>query len=198
MEDCLRREDDLHGLLKGRVDNSIGLCRLNHLSAREGGLMVRNNTTLAVSAVLLLIGCRGPSVVAVSDAARNIDDVGSHSGINAVRVEILLGMEVAICPLARRRILAQEEETHTTAEQADDGHDEGQPPSLARGVATCMNKRVVNCGHDEVGDSTTSVTPAARQGIGGSNNILIEESSTPHLAGNESGTENTDEEAGDV
>ena len=61
-----------------------------------------------------------------------------------------------------------------------------------------VDERVVDGGHDEVGDATTGVTPAAGKGVGGADDILVKPAGAPDLAGHEGTTQDADEEADDV
>lgn len=58
-----------------------------------------------------------------------------------------------------------------------------------------QNERVKDCGHDEVGDATTSVAPSTSQCVGGTDDVLVEEAGTPDLARHKSGTQHANEEA---
>jgi hypothetical protein len=49
-------------------------------------------------------------------------------------------------------------------------------------------------GNHSLRDSATSIAPTAREGIGSSNNVLIEKLRAPDLGRDESASENADEE----
>ena len=53
---------------------------------------------------------------------------------------------------------------------------------------------VVNGRHGEIGDASTSVTEAGGDGVGGANDVLVEEASGPYLARYETAAQDTDEE----
>lgn len=63
---------------------------------------------------------------------------------------------------------------------------------------TIADERVVDGGHDEVSNTTTSVTKTSSQGVCGSDDVLVEESSGPYLARDERATEYTNEETDGV
>lgn len=72
---------------------------------------------------------------------------------------------MTLTPLSRRSIGAEQDQ----ADAGGDGHDErynkGEAPGLARGVSKLVMERVEDDGHDEVGDATTGISEAARQGV---------------------------------
>ena len=55
-------------------------------------------------------------------------------------------------------------------------------------------ERVVDGWHGEVGDATTCVSEAGGDGVGGANDVLVEEASGPYLARYETAAQDTDEE----
>lgn len=57
-----------------------------------------------------------------------------------------------------------------------------------------VNKRVEDGRHQEVGDATASIAKTTSEGIGSTNNILVEEAGRPDLTRNEAATENAHKE----
>ena len=60
------------------------------------------------------------------------------------------------------------------------------------------DEAVEDGGHDEVCHAAAGVTPAAGQGIGETDGVLVEEAGRPDLAGDEGAAEDADEEADGV
>lgn len=65
-------------------------------------------------------------------------------------------------------------------------------------MAPTVNKRIVDGGHDEVGDATTGVAPAACKSVGRADHVLVEPTGAPDLAWHEGSAQNTDEKTDDV
>jgi len=66
------------------------------------------------------------------------------------------------------------------------------------GEAIVLHKRSVDGRHNEVGNATTGVTEASGQGVGGTNNVLVIETSCPYLARHERATKNTNKESENI
>lgn len=66
---------------------------------------------------------------------------------------------MSVLPFSSWAILACEENTHGDGGDDDEWHDESNSPCDVRSEALILDKRVEDGGHDEVGDSTTGVTP---------------------------------------
>ena len=58
-----------------------------------------------------------------------------------------------------------------------------------------MDEGVEESGHNEVSDSTTSVSDTGHESVRRSDHGFVEESGTPHLARNEGSTEDTNKES---
>lgn len=104
---------------------------------------------------------------------------------------------MSLRPLAGRRVGAESEHGYAGGDRDDKGDDECEAPRDAVRVAASY-EGVENRGHDEVGNSTTGVTPASREGVGGAYHVLVEETGRPHQARHEGSAEDTDEETTDV
>ena len=61
-----------------------------------------------------------------------------------------------------------------------------------------MHKTVEHRGHDEVGDTTSGISQASREGIGSADNVLVVEARCPYLARNKATSVDTDEETASV
>lgn len=61
-----------------------------------------------------------------------------------------------------------------------------------------MHQRIIHSRHDEVGDATAGVAPAARQGVGSANHVLVEPAGAPHLARHEGPAQDANKETDDV
>lgn len=57
------------------------------------------------------------------------------------------------------------------------------------------DKRVEDCGHQEVGDTTSRVTKTCGESVGCSNNVFVEKARGPHLAWYKATTQDANEEA---
>ena len=188
VEEGLRREEDLEGLLESRLHDSLAHGSLESLGAADGNLVVEHLGALLRVATLLLIR---PGLI--GDATGNIDE----SAGDTVRLEVALDMGVAVLPRTHGSVLAEEEHANAAGKQADERHDEGDAPGLVGSVAG-GHERVEDGGHDEVGDTTAGVAPTASKSVGSADHVLVEETCAPHLARNEGGTENTNKETRDV
>jgi len=190
-----------HGerVLEGRLDDDLAARRLDHVGGRHGSLVVvvvlggRDGAFF----LQLLIGRRGDAggggrVLAVRDGAGDGDDAG---GADAVRLQALLGVQVAVGPSTRRGVGAEDDHRDGRRRDDDEGHDEGDTPGDVGREAAGVDKRVEDGGHEEVGDAAAGVAPAASEGVGGADDVLVEEARRPDLAGHEGAAEDADEEA---
>jgi hypothetical protein len=189
--------DDLESLLEGRLDNDFALSLLEHLLARHlrlvvvVGMLGTGNVVLGLD--LLVIGGGSALAVAlpVGDVAWNVDNLCS----DAVCLKVLLHVHVTFRPFAGRSVGAEKKHAHGSRDDQDEWHNKRHTPCDMRGKSAAVDQGVENRGHDEVGDTTTSVTPAACQSVCSSDNVLVKETSRPDLAGDEGTTENADEES---
>lgn len=103
-----------------------------------------------------------------------------------------------VVPAPHRGVRAEKEHGNTADEQTNERNDKGNPPCLGRAEALMSDERVKDGGHDEVSNTTAGVTPTTSQGVGGADNVLVEEASAPHLARDKGSTQDTNEKSGNV
>ena len=197
----LQGEDHGHGFLEGGLDDHFAAGRVQHVLFGDLGLVVRDRTgvfarRLEAEFLLRIVrgahgAGRGGSWFAVGEGARHVDDVTR----DAVVGEVLLGMEVALGPFARRGVGAEEEHGDGGGGDEDEGHDEGDAPGDVRRQALVQDQAVEDGGHEEVGDAAAGVAEAAGERVGRADDVLIEEARRPYLAGYEGAAEDADEEA---
>lgn len=121
-------------------------------------------------------------------------DHGALGG-DTVGLERFGDVEVAFGPLAGWAIWAEKDHEDGCGDDEDEWNDEGNSPCIVWSETTAANERLVDCWHDEVGDSTTGVTPSTSQSVGCTDDILVEETSRPDLARHERTTEDTNEKS---
>lgn len=122
---------------------------------------------------------------------------------------------MALRPFASRGILAYEQHAQSQDDDDYEWDNVGNAPSFMWCETLRVNKRVVDSRHDETArtdvrethgrrstraggvllcDSTSRITPACGQGVGGSHNVLIEETGAPYLARDKCATKDANEE----
>lgn len=104
----------------------------------------------------------------------------------------------AVGPSTGWRVLCQEEHGNSSCSNEDEGHDEGDAPCDVRGETRLVDQRIEDGRHDEISDTTTRVTPAADQCVGGTDNVAVEEAGGPNLARHEAAAEDANEESDGV
>ena len=114
-------------------------------------------------------------------AGRYVD----HVACDAVAGEIFLRGMVALRPLPGRRVRADEDHGNGRGCDNDKGHDEADAPGDMGTKSTGNNERIKDGRHEEVGDAASRITEAGGEGIGGTDNVLVEEASRPDLTGHE-------------
>lgn len=112
--------------------------------------------------------------------------------------EVVLGGLVTVSPPAGWGVLAKENESDGDADNDDTRDNEGYSPSSVLAHVLVPDEGVVDGRHQEVCDSTTSITETSSQRVGGTNNLLVKEASSPYLARHEAATEDTNEETNGV
>ena len=112
--------------------------------------------------------------------------------------KVVLSGLVTVGPLAGWCILTKEKESKGYADDDDTRNNEGYSPSDVLAQVVVGDKGGVDGRHEEVCDTTTSVTETGSERVGGTNNLLVEETSGPYLARHEATTEDTDEETDGV
>ena len=111
---------------------------------------------------------------------------------------MLLHSQVTVSPLSSRSILAEDEHEDCDGAYDDERHDECDSPGNMGAQVLMVNQGVKDGWHNEVGDSTSSVTPSTSKRIACSDHVLVEKSGRPHLARYEGTTQDTDEESNHV
>ena len=190
-------EHDGEGVFEGRFLDNLPARDVEHLLLADLRLVVEAALALARGVVFdfrVRVAGRGGGAEGGgflgADFAGDLDDVTG----DAVLGEVLLGGEVAVAPLAGGGVGADQQEGDGGGDDDDEGDNEGDSPRLVRGEARVVDKRVEDCGHQEVCDTTSGVAEACGEGVARANHVLIEESSRPYLAGHKATPEDTDEE----
>ena len=116
------------------------------------------------------------------------------STLKTVLTKVVLSSLVTVGPLACWCVLAAEEKSNGSANDDHTRNDKRHPPSSVLGHVLVLDEGVVDGRHQEVGDSTTSITKTSSERVGSTNNFLVKETSSPYLARYEATTENTNEE----
>lgn len=109
--------------------------------------------------------------------------------------EVLLHGEMTLAPLAGWGVRAQDQHANGGDGDADEGNDEGNAPGDVWSEALICDEAVENGGHEKVCDASSCIAETASQGIGGTNDVLVEEASGPDLTWDEAATQNADEES---
>lgn len=122
-------------------------------------------------------------------------DNGAFDGVLAKVA--LSGLET-VGPFAGRGVIAAKEESDGDSGNQNARDDESDTPSAVGGHVLVVEEGIVDGGHDEVCDTTTSVTETGGQGVGSADDVLVKETSGPYLARYERSTQNTDEKSDGV
>lgn len=220
VEGRLQAEEHPDALGERRLGHDLALGCRAHLLLRHGRLVVPVGPVLPLvvvvvghcSAVLLLLLAdrKAGGAVLVRDDTRHVDHAAldaASGGIrrlgavggsrDAVRVEVDVGLEVPLGPLAGRGVGAEGDHAEGGGDDDDQGHDKGDAPGLAVGIPAAF-ERVEDGRHDEVGNAAAGVAPAAGERVGRAHDVLVEEARRPHHAGDKGAAEDADEEAADV
>jgi len=134
---------------------------------------------LILAHFVVLVGC--DVSVGIARRAGYIDD-GTLA--DAVGTEVGLSCLLAFRPLASRAVVRKEEHKCSSRYNEDTWNDKGDSPCSVRSQAT-LDKAVENGRHGEVGDTASRVAKTTSDGISGADDVLVEESSAPYLAGDE-------------
>ena len=130
---------------------------------------------------------RASGVVLGRDLARDND------AADAVGAEVGFSSRLSLRPFACRAIGAENEEEEGCSDNEDSRDNERDSPCLMW-LKAILKEGIIHSWHNEIGDTTTEITESTSQGIGSSNDILVEKSSRPHLAGHKAATKNANEE----
>ena len=202
-DQCLGREDDRDGVLEGWLLNDFTTDGVKHLLLAHLSFIVAKGAAGFIELLLFAgdigggrcAGILGDGFLA-GDLASARD--GDDGAFDSVRAEVGLGALETVSPLASGSVFATEEEGQGDSSNQDARNNEGNTPSNVAGETVVLHKRGVDGRHDEVSDTTTGVTETGSQGVGGTNNVLIVETSCPYLARHERATKNTNEESENV
>lgn len=140
----------------------------------------------------------GTRLLHVERATRSVDDGTLGGGVgnaeHVVLAEVVINGVQAVFPATKRGVGAEEEQASCDNEDEDTRDNKVDTPGDVGPLVLVSDEGVVNGRHDEVGNTSTSVTETGSDGVGGTDNVLVEEPSHPYLARNERTTEDTDEE----
>lgn len=114
------------------------------------------------------------------------------SDLDIVAAKALFNSSVALIPLPRRCVVAEDNEANRYKHDEDTRDHERHPPRLVRGKAIA-DQGLVHRRHDKVSNTSTEVSESARERIRSANNILVEEARGPDLARHKAASKNTDE-----
>jgi len=187
----LQREEDSHGFFACRLDNDFALGRLHHLILGQCRLMI------AVSWRKLLVLVRSSLSLGRSFVGNNAWHSDNAAAVYAMRLQVLLCMLLPLAPASGRSVRAQSKQSDAGHDDHNQRYDKRDAPRLS-GLIAPVDQRVVYGRHDEVGDAATCITKASSQSIGGTDNVLVEESSRPDLAWHEGTTQDADEESAGI
>lgn len=107
--------------------------------------------------------------------------------------QTLFDSSVTLTPLASWCVVAEDNKAYRNENDEDTRDHKRHPPRLVRGK-TILHQSLVHRRHDKVSDASTEVSKSTGKRIGRTNNILVEESSRPDLAGHKAASEDTNEE----
>lgn len=183
-----------------RLLDDLATCSVQHLLFSHLCLVVAKHSTCLSQLLLVFDDIVGRSrgararngILCGSD--RNVDDNG---GVDGVFTKIVLGCLRTVCPLARGCVRAQDEKCQCHDDDDDTRDDECHSPGDVGGQ-TIGYQAVVDGGHEEVSDASTSVTKTSSQSIGSADNVLVVETSRPYLARHKAAAQDADEEATSV
>lgn len=108
---------------------------------------------------------------------------------------ILIDRNAAIGPLPRRRVRTNQQHSHGGDDDDDSRNDKGDAPRDMWFQALGLDEGVEDGRHHEVSDAATGVAEAGSEGVGGADDVLVEEAGCPDLAWDEGAAEDADEEA---
>lgn len=106
----------------------------------------------------------------LSDRAWYSDD----GVLDPVRAKVLLHVELPLAPFAHGGVGAEQQQRHAREEKRNQRDNERQAPGLV-GRMAMGDEGVEHRGHDEVSDAAAGVAPATREGVGGADDVLVEE-----------------------
>lgn len=86
-----------------------------------------------------------------------------------------------VAPFARGSIRAADQHGDGGGDDTYERDDESNTPCHVGSKAAIGHKTVEDGGHEEVGDTSSSIAEATGQGICGTNNVLVEKASGPDL-----------------
>ena len=89
--------------------------------------------------------------------------------------QILLGCEVALTPFAGGSVGAHKQEGDGGGDNDDEGDNESHTPCDVSRETLVHDKRVEDCRHQEIGDTSSRVTKASGECVGRSDDVLIKE-----------------------
>lgn len=195
-DESLHRENNRYGFLEGRLLNNLASRSVEHLLLWEDGFVVVRLLALACCVELhFLVGCWGSGRTGVGLLVHNPCGCVDDGCVDAVACKVVLHSQVAIGPFAGWSIRAQEQQAAGHSNNADTRHYEGDAPCHVRSKALLLDEAVVDSGHQEISDASTSITEASSESIACADDVLVEKASHPHLTWHEAATEDTDEEA---
>ena len=194
----LRADNDRNGLFETGLDDDFAPRGVEHLLLADLRFMVVVRRVFASGFVADFLGAtvraaRAGAVIfgAVHQAAGDIYDGAG----NAVICQISFGLEMAVCPFARRGVGAEDKHGGGGGGDHDEGDDEGHTPGDMCGEMLILYKGVKDGRHKKVCDASTCVTEATCEGVGCADDVLVEEASRPYLTRNKATTKDTNKES---
>ena len=194
----MRADNDREGLFEARLDDDLAPRGVEHLLLADLRFMVVIRRVFSSGFVADFLGAtvraaRAGAVIfgVVYEAAGDIYDGAG----NAVISQISFGLEMAVCPFARRGVGAEDQHGGGGGCDHDEGDDEGHTPGDMCGKMLVLYKGVKDGRHKKVCDASTCVTEATCEGVGCADDVLVEEASRPYLTWNKATTKDTNEES---
>lgn len=202
----LGRPDDIDGLLSRGCSNNFTATGVHHflLPALQRRLVLLGVITADVGGRHASIRHRGhvDGLIVLVAVWRRLLHLAKNTrrhhnaGVDALSGEASLDLCVPSSPFSlwEGGIGAEQEHGNGRHDDDDEWHDECDAPSDVCRVTLVVNQRVEYRRHDEICDSSPSISPASGQGIRRAHAVLIEEGCRPDLTGDKGCAKDADEE----
>jgi hypothetical protein len=178
----LRAEDDAHSFFEGDFDDNFSFGGAEHFLLTQSGFVIERavfgscDIGFFVQRLLVTIcGCVHTTCLLVSDGAGNVDE-GIRSA-NSVSLDVLLDGKVTLRPFTGRGVRAEDEHSNGDSGDEYEWYDKRHSPCQVRSQVLVLDEGIKDSRHDKVSDSTTRVAPPRCEGVGGPNNVFVEECS---------------------
>jgi hypothetical protein len=194
----LPRKDYPHCFTKTGVDNNFSKSNFKLTFLSQSSFMAMGCVMLPVFRIVRTAGMR----MGVISRGRDLV-VGESAGVvhngtrRPMRCQFSVRMRLPIAPPAIRGVRAEENDGERRRCYANKWHDERYPPCDAIGEMPVLHHGVENRGHQEIRNSSSSISQSCGQRVGASHNIFVEEGCGPYLARHETCPENANKKPND-